>query len=158
MRVLFYCLFLMTLLTACGDPRPPLNEISRFEFATLYAAAWSSQDPEDLASFYAEDGMLIVNKGEPAVGREAIEAKAEDFMKAFPDMLIRVDKLIENGDRVVFHWHWTGTHSGRGGTGNPVDLRGYEVWTFNDEGLITESLGNYDEEEYDRQVYAGFDD
>jgi hypothetical protein len=31
------------------------------DFGTRYAAAWSSQSPAQLASFYAENGSLIVN-------------------------------------------------------------------------------------------------
>lgn len=141
-----------TLLTACGEPEEPLKNLSRFEFAQRYAEAWSSQKPRKLASFYAEDGVLIVNDGTPSRGRDAIEEKARGFMEAFPDMVVEVDKIIEEGDRVVFHWHWTGTNTGPGGSGFPVDIRGYEVWTFNAEGLLVESLGNYDEKEFERQV------
>ncbi len=42
------------------------------DFAIRYTAAWSSQDPARVASFYAEDGSLTINGGEPSVGREAI--------------------------------------------------------------------------------------
>jgi hypothetical protein len=41
------------------------------DFATRYAAAWSSQNAASLASFYAENGSLIVNSGTPSVGRAA---------------------------------------------------------------------------------------
>ena len=124
------------------------------EFATRYAAAWSSQDPEMLASFYAENGRLQVNDGEPSVGPDAITQKARSFMSAFPDMVVELDELRRVGDRVQFHWRWTGTNTGPGGTGNAVDLRGYEQWALDDEGLILESLGHYDEAEYQRQVNA----
>jgi len=43
------------------------------DFATDYAAAWSSQDPERLASFYGEDGVLIVN-GEGGMETAGISA------------------------------------------------------------------------------------
>ncbi len=149
----FYVL-IAALIAGCGKPEEPLDGLSRFEFANLYAEAWSSQDPRRLASLYSEDGELIVNDGDPAIGREGVEEKAREFMEAFPDMAVRVDKLVEQGDRVYFHWHWTGTNSGPGGTGNALDLRGYEIWTFDEEGRIVESIGTYDQEEYDRQVYG----
>ena len=50
------------------------------DFATHYAAAWSSQDPARLASFYSENGSLTVNAGTPAVGRRAITETADGFM------------------------------------------------------------------------------
>jgi uncharacterized protein (TIGR02246 family) len=122
------------------------------DFATRYAAAWSSRKPEELASFYTENGVLLVNDGPPAVGRAAIAAKAEGFMAAFPDMLVRLDSATLDGGRAVFRWVWTGTNTGPGGTGRAVDLTGYEEWTFGAEGLIAESRGHYDEAEYERQM------
>jgi steroid delta-isomerase-like uncharacterized protein len=122
------------------------------EFATRYAAAWSSQDPDLLASFYAEDGKLTVNAGEPSVGRMAIAAKARDFMTAFPDMLVRLDWIECSGTRAVFHWVWTGTNSCPGGTGRSVALKGYEEWSLDPDGLIEASSGHYDASEYARQI------
>jgi hypothetical protein len=57
--------------------------------------------------------------------------------------------------QVIFHLHWTGTNTGPGGTGNAVDLRGFEEWTLDGNGLILESRGHYDEAEYQRQLNAG---
>lgn len=125
------------------------------EFATRYAAAWSSQDPENLASFYAENGVLQINDGDPSVGREGVTETARSFMSAFPDMVVNLVELRRVNDQVQFHWHWTGTYTGPGGNGNAVDLRGYEQWTLDDEGLILKSLGRYDEAEYQRQLDAG---
>jgi uncharacterized protein (TIGR02246 family) len=122
------------------------------EFATRYAAAWSSQKPEDLASFYTPDGSLAVNAGSPSVGRAAIAVKAGEFMAAFPDMVVQMDAVTREGGHVIFHWTWTGTNTGPGGTGKSVRISGYEKWTLGAGGLIKESKGHYDESEYERQV------
>lgn len=121
------------------------------DLGTRYAAAWSSQDPDRLASFYAEDGTLIVN-GSPSAGRDAVRATAAAFMAGFPDMRVAMDSIVERGDEVVFHWTWTGTNTGPGGTGRSVDLEGYEEWTLGPDGLIAVSNGHYDEAEYRLQV------
>jgi steroid delta-isomerase-like uncharacterized protein len=137
---------------ACGSTMGPTNEESLTDFATRYAAAWSSQDPESLASFYAEDGALRVNDGDPAAGRAAIAAKAKEFMDAFPDMVVAMDSVSGEGNHATFHWTWTGTNTGPGGTGRSVRITGYEQWTLDEDGLIAESRGHYDEAEYRRQV------
>ena len=129
-----------------------MSQTELIDFATRYAAAWSSQDPEALAAFYAVDGSLRVNDGDPAVGRAAIAAKARGFMDAFPDMVVRTDSLGREGDRVIFSWIWTGTNTGPGGTGHAVRMTGHEAWTLSEEGLIAASDGHYDEAEYQRQV------
>lgn len=129
-----------------------MNQSELIDFANRYAAAWSSQDPVCLASFYAVNGSLAVNAGDPSVGRAAIAATAGAFMDAFPDMVVRMDKVIREGNNVAFHWTWTGTNTGPGGTGKAVRINGYEEWTISAGGLIVESKGHYDEAEYQRQL------
>jgi len=61
------------------------------------------------------------------------------------------DDLVIDGPRVEFHWTFTGTNTGPGGTGKAVHISGYEEWTI-DDGLIARSLGHYDAAEYARQL------
>jgi len=143
-------------LAGCGSQEAPMSMGDLEEFATEYAAAWSSQKPASVAAHYAEDGSLTVNEGEPAVGREAITATAQDFMSAFPDMIVKMDRIDIQGDYVNFHWIWTGTNTGPGGTGNAVRMTGYEQWLLNDDGLIAQSKGQFDEAEYQRQLAEGY--
>ena len=144
----------LVLLSACQSEGEQRDMKDLTDFATRYAAAWSSQDPEAFSLFYAENGSLRVNDGEPSIGRDAIAETARSFMAAYPDMVVRLVELRQANDHVEFHWHWTGTNTGPGGTGNAVDLRGYEQWTLAEDGLILESLGHYDEAEYERQLNA----
>ena len=98
------------------------------KFATRYAQAWSSHDPESVASFHAENGSLSVNDGPPAVGRAAIAEVARGFMRTFPDMIVTMDDVSLNSDGTKFHWTLTGTNTGPGGTGKRVRISGYELW------------------------------
>jgi uncharacterized protein (TIGR02246 family) len=125
--------------------------------ATRYAAAWSGSDPVAFASFYAENGSLRINDGEPSIGREAIAQMAAGFMTNFPDMVVRLVKVTREGEHINFHWRWTGTNTGPGGTGNAVDLQGFEQWRLDDDGLIVESRGHMDDAEYQQQLNAGVD-
>lgn len=143
------------LLAGCQADEQPRDRNELREFATRYADAWSGGDPVAFAAFYAEDGLLRINDGEPSIGRDAVTETARSFMTAFPDMLVRLVELREVDGHVDFHWHWTGINSGPGGTGNAVDLRGFERWTLDDDGLIVESHGHLDEAEYERQLNAG---
>jgi uncharacterized protein (TIGR02246 family) len=124
-------------------------------FAEDYTAAWCSMDPNKVAGHFAPDGSLAINGAAPAVGREAITATAQGFYTALPDMQVFMDDLVVDGDRIEYHWTFTGTNSGPGGTGNAVRVVGYEEWTINDEGLIAASVGHYDPAEYARQLEHG---
>ena len=125
------------------------------DFATRYTAAWCSREPGRVASFFAEDGSLKINDASPSVGRAAIAADAEGFMNAFPDMIVKMDGLEQKGDGFVFRWTLIGTNTGPGGTGNRVQISGYEEWTIGTDGLIKKSLGHFDEAEYERQLKPG---
>jgi uncharacterized protein (TIGR02246 family) len=123
-------------------------------FATRYTAAWCSQDPSQVASFFAEDGSLSINAAPPSVGRAAITASARGFMSAFPDIVVHMDALESRGPSFVYRWTLSGTNTGPGGTGNRVRIIGYEEWIIGADGLISKSLGHFDEAEYRRQLEA----
>ena len=124
-------------------------------FADGYAAAWCSMDPAQVAAHYAPDGSLRINGGTPSVGRDAIAVTAASFYEALPDMQIFMDELVVEGDRVEFHWTFTGTNTGLGGTGHAVRVSGYEEWTLGDGPVIAASQGHYDAGEYARQLRDG---
>ena len=131
-----------------------MNATAR-EFATRYTAAWCSQDAASVASFFAENGSLTINDGEPSVGRAAITAAAQGFMTAFPDMVVTMDDVSGDAGNAVYRWTLTGTNTGPGGTGTAVRISGFEEWTFGADGLILKSLGHFDEAEYQRQLTLG---
>lgn len=126
-------------------------------FAARYAQAWCSQRPESVASFFAEGGSLRVNEAAPAVGRAAITDVVRGFMTAFPDMAVTMDALLRQPHAVAFHWAFTGTNTGPGGTGKRVRMRGYEAWQIDADGLIAASKGHFDAAEYERQREHGVD-
>jgi uncharacterized protein (TIGR02246 family) len=157
------CVFVLVsavTLSACspgdsaGDAAGPAITPGLRELAAAYTEAWNSDDPAQVAAFYAPDGVLTINGGEPAAGRAAVEAVARDFMTAFPGLILTSDRLEVEGDRINYHWRFQGTNTGPGGTGNAVDFSGYESWLLSEEGLILDSLGTFDAEEYAAQVYA----
>ena len=137
--------------TACTPKGGSMSTADLTDFATRYAAAWSSQNPDKFAAFYDENGSLIVN-GASSVGRAAITATARAYMSAFPDMVVKLDSLRQENDQTIFHWTWTGTNTGPGGTGKAVHLSGYERWTLGANGLIAKSDGHFDNDEYQRQL------
>jgi alpha-L-rhamnosidase len=124
------------------------------DFATRYTAAWCSHDPARVAGFFAPNGSLKVNDGQPAVGREAIADVARGFVTTFPDMLLLMDGISGTDERAVYRWTLVGTNSGPDGNGNKVRISGYEEWRFDATGLVLESRGHFDAEDYERQLEA----
>jgi steroid delta-isomerase-like uncharacterized protein len=125
------------------------------EFATRYTAAWCSQNPASVASFFAKDGSLTINNGSPSIGRTAITAAAQGFMTAFPDLDVTMNDVTVNAGRAIYRWTLTGTNTGPGGTGKTVRISGHEEWTIGADDLIAESKGHFEEAEYQRQLKFG---
>jgi len=122
------------------------------DFAARYTAAWCSHDAAAVAAFFEESGSLTINEGTPAVGRRAIEAAVQAFMTGYPDLVVRFDRLEPAGKRVLYHWTLSGTNTGPDGTGNRVQISGFEDWQLGPDGRIAASRGHYDAQDWDRQV------
>jgi len=127
------------------------------DFATRYTGAWCSRGAASVAAFFAPNGSLSVN-GAPAAGRGAITEVAQGFMTAFPDMELLMDDVLIEGDCVVYHWTFIGTHTGPGGTGRRVRFSGFEKWKIGEDGLIAESQGQFDSADYQRQLEHGVEE
>ena len=70
-------------------------------------------------------------------------------------MIVAMDSLVTNPNETEFHGTLTGTNSGSGETGNKVKISGFELWHFDKNGLINESMGSFDAHEYNRQLKVG---
>lgn len=125
------------------------------DFATRYTAAWCSQNPSTVASFFSPEGSLRVNDDPPALGRNAITQVAHSFMTAFPDLSVTMDDLLIRADGFEYHWTLIGTNTGPGGTGQRVRISGFEKWCMDHDGLIASSEGHFDDAEYRRQLEQG---
>jgi nuclear transport factor 2 (NTF2) superfamily protein len=143
-------IIILTIMTGCKSDQSEYDKM--VEFGQKYTDAWNSKVPEKMASFYAEDGMLTVNNGTPAIGRKQLAETAKSYMEAFPDLQLTMDSLTVENRIYRYYWTFKGTNIGPNGTGNKVDFSGYEEWTMDDNGLVKKSIGTYDSNEYARQL------
>ena len=120
--------------------------------ADAYTAAWNSGSPEAVASFYALDGRIVINRGEPWEGREGVARMAAGFYADVPDLRLVCDGLRIAGDHVAYLWTFTGTDAA---TGNPLRVIGWEEWNVGPDLLVRSSLGWFDADDYARQAAGG---
>jgi ketosteroid isomerase-like protein len=148
--IIIIYLTILIMVTGCKSEKSEYEKM--VEFGQKYTDAWNSKQPEKMASFYAEDGILIVNNGKPAVGRKQLAETSQSYMEAFPDIKLTMDSLTVESGNYRYYWTFRGTNTGPGGTGNKVDFSGFEEWTMNNQGLVQKSIGSYDAEDYQRQL------
>jgi uncharacterized protein (TIGR02246 family) len=123
------------------------TEVARM--AADYTAAWNSKSAEAVASFYAKDGEIIINKGDPWTGRSRVQDMAAGFFADVPDLTLTCDDLRCSGSHAVYVWTFTGHDAV---TGNPLNVRGWEEWEIGDDLKVVASRGWLDAEEYGRQA------
>jgi uncharacterized protein (TIGR02246 family) len=121
------------------------------QIAEAYTAAWNSGSAEAVAAFYAKDGRIVINRGEPWKGRARVAEMAAGFFTDVPDLKLVCDGLRCAGGHVVYLWTFTGTHSG---TKNPLRIVGWEEWDLDADFKVKASRGWYDADEYKRQTEA----
>jgi uncharacterized protein (TIGR02246 family) len=119
------------------------------KMAASYTAAWNSGSAEAVASFYALDGDLIINRGEPWNGRSRVADMAAGFYADVPDLSLTCDDVRVSGNHVIYVWTFTGHDAG---SGNPLSIRGWEEWELGDDLKVKSSRGWFDAEDYARQA------
>jgi uncharacterized protein (TIGR02246 family) len=126
------------------------SDPSAFEkMAAAYTAAWNSGDPEAVASFYAETGCIIINRGDPWEGRSRVADMARGFLADVPDLSLTCDMIRKAGSHAIYVWTFTGHDAG---SGNPLTIHGWEEWELNEEMKVSQSFGWFDSEDYARQA------
>ena len=132
----------------------PIDEQAVHDLARSYTEAWCSHDPVRVAKHFVPGGTIAINGGAPTEVTEV----ARSFITAFPDIQVFMDDVVFTGEVVEYHWTFTGTFTGPGGTGKRVRISGFEEWTMAEDGLVAESQGRYDQVEYERQLEHGAPD
>lgn len=117
--------------------------------AADYTAAWNSKDPAAVANHFAPDAQIIINKGDPHAGRDALVAMAAGFHAEFPDLKLTCDDIRSTGTHAVYRWTLEGHHVE---TKNFCKVAGWEEWDLDADMQILHSLGWFDAEDYQRQI------
>ncbi|HUE63353.1 MAG TPA: nuclear transport factor 2 family protein [Rhizomicrobium sp.] len=119
------------------------------EITEAYTAAWNSGSPQAVAEFYATDGWIAINRGEPWLGHAGIAEMAAGFFSDVPDLTLVCDKVRCAGNHIAYLWTFTGTHSK---TKQPLAISGWEEWDLDAELKVKASRGWYDADEYAHQA------
>ena len=117
--------------------------------AAAYTAAWNTGEPAAVASFYALDGTIIINAGDPWRGREGVAAMAAGFFADIPDLTLTCDGVRVSGDHMIYLWTFAGSHAV---TGNALSVAGWEEWDLDSSGLVKLSRGWFDSGDYAGQI------
>lgn len=119
--------------------------------AAAYTGAWNSGSAEAVAEFYANEGHIVINRGEPWEGRARVAEMAAGFFADVPDLSLVCDELRCAGNHVVYLWTFKARTPGQK---KPLRIVGWEEWDVDADYKVKVSRGWYDADEYARQTSA----
>jgi steroid delta-isomerase-like uncharacterized protein len=104
-----------------------MSEPTTEQFVEAYETLWDGEyDRQDIVG----ESVLVEDpaRPEPVRGREALLEHVRESRASFPDLAIRTEDLVAEGDTVMWEWRMTGTNEGElqglPPTGNEVDITG----------------------------------
>jgi uncharacterized protein (TIGR02246 family) len=104
------------------------------EVMARYAAAASSKDADAYAALFTPDAVQVdPYPSAPNVGRDAIRAFIERSFDACETMAFEVTEVHPVADKAAITFHITVRAPG----GSTMHIRGVEIFTVTDEGLIS---------------------
>jgi steroid delta-isomerase-like uncharacterized protein len=120
------------------------------------AQAWGAHDDQAVAACFASDASLRDAGGQTISGREAIAARAKQYMDAFPDMRLDIESIEVEGNRFTMEWKAVGTNTASLGdmpaTHKSIVVEGCDVGEFGDDGLIQRETDYWNEASFLRQL------
>jgi steroid delta-isomerase-like uncharacterized protein len=127
---------------------------------------WSKGNVDAVMDIFAPDYVRHdLRPGNPLPGPEGQRRIAVDFRSAFPDLQMRTDLLIAEGDMVVMRWTTEGTNTGQWGkippTGKRAIFSGVNIFRIRD-GKVVEIWNHRDDlglmQQLGAPIYAGSKD
>jgi steroid delta-isomerase-like uncharacterized protein len=119
----------------------------------------NSHDIDGFGDLLADD---FLDHEELPGGDQTREGVKEFFrmeIAAFPDIAMKVEDIIDGGDKVVARVRVTGTHKGdlmgMPATGRAIDVQVIDIMRFGDDGLVHEHWGVFDQMAMMEQLGAG---
>ncbi|RYH11533.1 nuclear transport factor 2 family protein [Tropicimonas sp. IMCC6043] len=115
-------------------------------------AAWNFGSAEAVASFYAEDGVIVINRGNPWTGRARVRDMAVGFIADVSDLVQTCDNIWCSDSHADYVWTFTGHDAA---SGLQLTVRGWEEWDLDEERRVKHASGWFDAEDYARQAPGG---
>ena len=120
-----------------------------------FVEAWNSRDFDRFDSLMARDAVLHIAGGDVPCDPAGTRAIADEWTKAFPDWRFSLLGLVAEGDRVVAHTPYSGTHHGTivgvEPTGRSCTVDEIVIFRIAD-GKIAEAWEVFDEARMRRQL------
>lgn len=122
-----------------------------------YEEVWNQKRENAIDNFLTENSIphgLADENGKPITGREDFKPFFRKFIESFPDLHIRVEDMIAEGDKVAARCHVSLSHKGKdfpigsknipsSAAAKQIEFTGITITVIRD-GKIAEAWNNWD--------------
>tara|TARA_Y100000768_G_scaffold173601_2_gene129977 strand:+ start:15781 stop:16317 length:537 start_codon:yes stop_codon:yes gene_type:complete len=144
-----YLLVLTLIISSCGpssQEKKILDDEEQLQKdIAMYKETWSlflAGDPSVINSERFHEDVVIVTPQGDLVGLEACKNFYMNYVTGFSDLEFKILEVLGQGNRLVKHWNFKGTHTGPAfglpATGNKLDLSGTTLVTMKDGRIAKE--------------------
>jgi steroid delta-isomerase-like uncharacterized protein len=102
---------------------------------------------DKIEDIWADNCVIKGLQGRSFKGVRGVKKRVLDFQKAVPDLKVKLDNLLAEGNKVVATWEMTGTfkhdYNEIKGTGKKFNIRGVDLFKIN-KGKIQENALYFD--------------
>lgn len=141
-------------MTGSTETRTP-SEIARETFRVLF----EERDLSDPYRFWSDESVdHFLAAGQSVRGAQALAQWFQQLLEAVPDWRIEIENSFDDGDRqAVVQWRGSGTFTGGAflgiePNGRRIELRGIDVFRFDEDGKVATNTIYYDGAEFARQI------
>jgi predicted ester cyclase len=111
---------------AIGDPGLALDQMKAFVW-NHFEIFVNRKDSSQAYRSFTEDFLDHDESKDVAVGAEAAKTMMENAYQRWPDLHVKIEDIIAEGDRVVVRNVWSGTEAG---SGQKITFSGFVMWRF----------------------------
>ncbi len=104
--------------------------------------SWHKRDLDGAYQHYAPEIVFHRPPFPPVTGKEANRQSDEGMLSAFTETQSTIHELVVEGETVIAHWTWQGTHTGAlptlgvPATGRQVQFSGCSIYHFRGNQIV----------------------
>ena len=126
---------------ATAEAPAPKPSLADMEAAAVASMVTNVNDAAKIAALYAPDATQLVPGYLESKGRDEIQKGYQGWLDTTTGAQTANVRIWTKGHQVVVHWITTATDKA---TGKPWGVDGVSLYTFNDDGLITQDHTYFD--------------
>ncbi|MEM9684877.1 MAG: ester cyclase [Pseudomonadota bacterium] len=133
-----------------------MKHSNKDRLADFIEAVWSQGDVDAADRFLAQAYTIHHDPGDPWDGQildmEGFKDRVRRSRAPFPDQRFNINEMVEEGNKVVASWFWSGTHKGDipgiPATDKAITMSGITIYTFDGDKIsghwqMTDRAGVY---------------